>query len=86
MVLIGDAEIEIAERHPDPLAAPAHVNGLTFERHGFAERRAGLRRQLFLEAGLEGEVAGVDDELAHLFNLAMDGKWRSVSTEDRMKQ
>src|ERR1700676_5266889 len=69
VVFVRDTEIEIAERHPDPLAAPADMDGLAFERHCLAERRAGLRSQLFLEARLEGEGSGVDNELAHLLNL-----------------
>src|SRR5437879_3486810 len=65
VVLIGDAEIEIAERHPDTLAAPAHMNGLALERHRLAKRRHGFGRQLLLEAGLEGEFTGTDNQLAH---------------------
>src|SRR3954449_7656798 len=30
VVFIADAEIEIAERQPDPLAAPAHMDHLAF--------------------------------------------------------
>src|ERR1700682_204551 len=71
VVLVTDAKIEISERHPDPLAAPAHMDGLALERHRLAKRRAGLRRQLLFETGLEGEVAGMDDELAHLRILVM---------------
>src|SRR6202035_879362 len=71
VVLVRDAEIEIAERHPDPLAAPAHMDGLALERHGLAKGRAGFWRQLFLETGLEGEVAGADNELAHSGDLVM---------------
>src|SRR5580698_4065302 len=66
VVLVRDAEIEIAEGHPDPLAAPADVDGLAFERHCLAERRTGLRRQLLLETRLECEVSGMDNQLAHL--------------------
>src|SRR6185437_7545359 len=65
VVLIGDAEVQIAERHPDPLAAPAYMNRLALERHRLAERGACFGRQLFFEAGLECEVAGADNELAH---------------------
>src|ERR1700716_2514441 len=65
VVLVRDAEIEIAERHPDALAAPAHMDRLALEGHRPAKSRAGLGRQLFLETGLEREVAGVDNELAH---------------------
>jgi hypothetical protein len=41
------------------------MNGMALERHHTAESRAGLGRQLFFETGLEREVAGVDNELAH---------------------
>src|SRR5205823_3757305 len=58
-------EIEIAERHPDALAAPAHVDRLALERHRLAKRRNGLWRQLLLETGLEGEFTGADNQLAH---------------------
>src|SRR5487761_2349122 len=63
VVLIADAEIEIAERHPDPFAAPAYMDSLALERHRPAESRAGLGCQLFFETCLEREVAGVNDEL-----------------------
>ena len=65
MVLVGDAEVEIAERHPDRLAAPAHMDGLALERHHLAKGRAGFWSQLFLKTGWESKVAGVDKELAH---------------------
>src|ERR1700744_109765 len=65
VVLVGDAEIEIAERHPDALPAPAHVDRLAFERHRLLERGAGFRRERLLEARAEGKVTGADDELAH---------------------
>src|SRR5882672_3907524 len=65
VVLVGDAEIEVAERHPDPLAAPAHMDRLTLERHRLAKGRAGFGRQVFFETGLKSEVTGVDKELVH---------------------
>src|SRR6516225_8768091 len=65
VVLIGDAEIEIAERHPDSLAAPAHVDRLALERHGLAKGAHSFWRQLLLEAGIENKVAGADDQSAH---------------------
>ena len=71
VVLVDYAEIEIAERQPDPLAAPAHVNHLAFERHGATERGAGLRRQFFFKPRVEREVAGVDNQLAHFSDLAI---------------
>ena len=74
VVLVGDAEIEVAERHPDPLAAPADMDRLALERHRLAKRRHGLRRQLLLEAGLEGEFAGADNQLAHRSLLPKTGE------------
>src|SRR4030095_2114305 len=35
------------------------------ERHGLAKRRHRLGRKLLLEAGLEGEFTGTDNQLAH---------------------
>jgi hypothetical protein len=65
VVFETDAEIEIAERHPNPLAAPPHMDSLALERHRLSKGCAGLWRQLFFETGLEREVAGMDEELAH---------------------
>src|SRR3984893_7634590 len=76
VVLIADTEIEIAERHPDPLAAPAHMDGLALERHRAAECRAGLGRQLVFETSLEREVTGVDNELAHSFARDCEGEFQ----------
>jgi hypothetical protein len=66
MVLVRNTEIQIAEWHPDPFSAPAHVNGLALERHCPAEGGTRFGRQLLFETGLKGEVAGADNELAHL--------------------
>src|SRR5437763_12559388 len=60
VVLVGHSEVEITKRHPDALAAPAHMDRLALERHRRAKRRAGLGRQLFFETSLKGEVAGTD--------------------------
>src|SRR5271168_3340576 len=65
VVLIANAKVQIAERHPDAFAAPAHMDKFAVERHGLAEGRTSFGRQLFFEAGLEREVSGVDDQLAH---------------------
>src|SRR5579872_5044618 len=65
VVFKADAEVEIAERHPDPLAAPAHMDRLAFEGHRAAEGGTGFRCQPLLEAGLEREIAGADNELRH---------------------
>src|SRR5882724_10182216 len=65
VVFIPDAKVEIAERKPDPLAAPPDMDHLTFERHRAAKRGTGLGRQLIFETCLEREVAGTDNELVH---------------------
>jgi hypothetical protein len=41
------------------------MDGLALERHGFTKGRAGPGRQLLFETGLESEVAGADNGLAH---------------------
>src|SRR2546426_2668541 len=41
------------------------MDRLALERHRLAKRRHRLRRQLLLEAGLEGEFTGTDNQLAH---------------------
>src|SRR5580765_273090 len=61
VVLDRDAEVEVAKRHPDPLAAPADMDRLALERHGLAKCRDRLRRERFLKTGLEREVAGADN-------------------------
>src|SRR6516162_11657774 len=65
VVFKADTEIEIAERHPYALAAPAHMDRLALERHRAAESRAGLGRQFLFEASLKREISGMDDQLAH---------------------
>src|SRR3954453_10733177 len=42
VVFVGDAEVEIAKRHPDPLAAPANMDHLALERHRLFESCASL--------------------------------------------
>src|SRR5512143_3320623 len=85
VVLVADAEIEVAERHPNALAAPAYMDDVALERKGLAERCDGLWRRLFLEPGVEGEIAGADHEFAHVISLrrrgaALQGKHGSKST------
>ncbi len=70
VVLVADAEIEIAQRHPDAFAAPADVDDLADERQVLAERRAGLGRKLLLEPCLKGEGSGGDLELRHGFAVS----------------
>ena len=65
VVLVADAEIELAERHPDALAAPAHMHDLADEGQVPEEGGAGLRRGVQLELRIEGEGAGGDDQLAY---------------------
>ena len=50
VVLVGDAEIEVAEWHPDPLAAPAHMDHALRVGQELAEDLTGLGRQRSLEA------------------------------------
>src|SRR3954467_5586586 len=50
VVLEADADVELAERDPCRLAAPAHVDDLLLEREQLRERDARLRRALVLEA------------------------------------
>jgi hypothetical protein len=45
------------------------MDSLALERHRPTESRAGLGRELFFETGLKGEVAGVENELAHSWYL-----------------
>src|SRR5919109_5489566 len=58
VVLEPEAHVELAERDPRRLAAPAHVDDLLLERQQLREGRAGLRRALLLEPGLEGVGPG----------------------------
>jgi hypothetical protein len=71
VVLVADAKIEIAERQPDPLAAPPHMDHLALERHGAAKGRACLGRQLIFKPCVELKVAGVDNKLAHPMGLQL---------------
>ena len=52
------------------------MDRLAFERHRLAKGRAGLGRQLVFETGVEGEVAGVDNELAHATFSCLEKDWR----------
>src|SRR3954447_16766023 len=70
VVLVGNGEVEIAERQPDSLAAPAHMDRLALERHRRTERRHGLRRQFLLEPGVEQKLAGADNQFLHRSLLA----------------
>src|SRR3954451_16098292 len=65
VVLEADADVELAERDPGRLAAPAHVDHLLLERQQLRERRARLRRALLLEARPERVWAGRDPEHGH---------------------
>src|SRR6187431_656842 len=65
VVLEADAEVEVAERKPDRLAAPADMDHLALERHRAAERGAGLGGRSIFKTCVEREFAGADNELAH---------------------
>src|SRR6202012_4365301 len=60
VVLVGQPKVEIAERDPAALAAPAHVDdALLVGQHG-TKFGAGLRRPLGFEARHEIEAACLD--------------------------
>src|SRR5690606_34505211 len=63
MVFEPCAELEIAERDPDRLAAPARMDDLIAERQEALEDAAGLWRILQFEAGGEGEGANGDAQI-----------------------
>ena len=51
LVLVAELEVEVAERDPACLAAPAGLDELGLERQHRAEPGAGFRRPLCLQAG-----------------------------------
>ena len=53
-------ELELAERDPRRLAAPARLDQLGLQREHVLERVAGLGRRLGLQPGDEAEVADLD--------------------------
>src|SRR4051794_15490094 len=65
VVLEADADVELAQRDPRRLAAPAHVDDLLLEREQLRERGARLRRALLLEARREGVRPGRDRQHGH---------------------
>src|SRR5579872_6347920 len=71
VIFITHAEIQIPKRHPDRLPAPAHMDNLALEWHRAAKSSDCLGLQLLFETSLEGEVAGVDNELTHSAYPAM---------------
>ncbi len=77
VVLVGDAEIEIAERHPDALAAPAHVDRLALERHRLAEGGDRLRR-----AAAPPKRASKVNSPARTISLLIDLSWGCFGTSD----
>src|SRR5581483_329697 len=63
VVLVGKTEIEIAERHPHALAAPAHMNDALSIGQELAEDSDRPWRSRAFEARIEGKGAGRDAEL-----------------------
>src|SRR6266566_6915563 len=55
VVLVTEIELQVAERDPRRLAAPARLDELGFEGQHGLEFRAGFRRALGLEAGCEAQ-------------------------------
>src|SRR5260370_10422892 len=64
VVLVAEVEVEVTERNPTCLAAPAGLDQLAFEGQQLTEGGAALRRALGLEASHESPVAG--DDLEHM--------------------
>src|SRR6266581_3822367 len=60
VVLVTEPEVELAERDPGRLAAPARLDELGLEREHVLEGVARLRRRLGLQPGDEAEVADLD--------------------------
>src|SRR5438105_688568 len=56
VILVADVELELAERYPAPLSAPATVHELLLVRQQLPKRRARFRRQLLLKLGDELEL------------------------------
>src|SRR4051812_34794076 len=65
VVLEPDPDVELPERDPGRLAAPAHVDDLLRERQELRERGARLRRALLLEARRERVGPGGDRQHGH---------------------
>src|SRR6516165_8560370 len=71
MVLVAEAEIEIAQRNPTSLAAPAHMNDALAIGQEARELGAGLGRRGAFETRAEAKGAGGDAEIVvHDFALA----------------
>ena len=65
VIFVADLEIIVAERDPDPLAAPADMNDMALEGQTLEEGFAGLRGQFGFESGAENERAGSNFEIGH---------------------
>jgi len=64
LVLVIEAEVEVAERNPARLAAPPHMDDALFVGQQRFELGAGLRRGLFLQPRHERERGGLDTDQA----------------------
>ena len=65
VVLIADAEIVVAERHPDPFSRPADMHQFSLIRHPCHEGAAGFGRVLGFKPCAESEGACLDDNFCH---------------------
>ena len=78
-VLGPEPEVEVAERDPAGLAAPADVDDARLERQQPPEGRDGLRRVFLLEPGGEREASGGDRQ-HRLAYLSVDAPWVTQAT------
>src|SRR2546422_6891937 len=60
LVLVTEAQFELAHRYPGRFSAPARLDELCFERQHRLECVAALGRRLFLEPSDEAQVADLD--------------------------
>src|SRR5262249_23780375 len=65
VILIADVELEVAERNPAGLAAPARMDDFLVIGEQSAKRGAGLGRVLLFEARVKGEWANRNVQHAH---------------------
>src|SRR6185437_9637018 len=73
VVLKRDPEIQVAERHPHALAAPANVNDLADKRHMLDEGRHRFWRGLVLEITAKRIRPGNDFDFVHAALLSAGG-------------
>src|SRR5205085_1415860 len=78
-VLGAEPEVEVAERDPPGLAAPADVDDARLERQQPPERRHRLRCVVLLEPSREREASSGDPQHRHSY-LSVDAPWVTQAT------